>query len=147
MGNVGRRVKFRLVFRAPSQNLKILAIPNVLAHGRSFEHDFVKKRNGHKLCIKSRRVVVKFRSIFRAPSRNFKILAISNVLAHGKSVKFRSIFHAPSRNFKILAIPNVLAHWKSYQHVFMKKCDSYKLCAKSCAESSFDQFFMHRLGI
>ncbi|RRT68092.1 hypothetical protein B296_00024582 [Ensete ventricosum] len=29
-------------FRAPSRNFKILAIPNVLAHGKSYEHGFVK---------------------------------------------------------------------------------------------------------
>ncbi|RWV84082.1 hypothetical protein GW17_00054237, partial [Ensete ventricosum] len=45
-------VEFRLIFRAPSRNLKILAIPNVLAHGRSYEHGFMKKRNGHKLYAK-----------------------------------------------------------------------------------------------
>ncbi|RRT40745.1 hypothetical protein B296_00046921 [Ensete ventricosum] len=42
------------VFRAPSQNFKILAIPNVLAHGKLYEHGFVKKRDCHKLCAKSR---------------------------------------------------------------------------------------------
>ncbi|RWW49460.1 hypothetical protein BHE74_00044374, partial [Ensete ventricosum] len=45
--------KFRLVFHAPCWNFKILAIPNVLAHGKSYENGFVKKRNGHKLCAKS----------------------------------------------------------------------------------------------
>ncbi|RZR82669.1 hypothetical protein BHM03_00009133 [Ensete ventricosum] len=51
-------------------------------------------------------------------------------------------FRAPFRKFKILAIPNVLAHWKSYELDFMKKCDGHKLYAKS----SFDRFFVHRLG-
>ncbi|RWW02347.1 hypothetical protein BHE74_00014740 [Ensete ventricosum] len=37
-----------------SRNIKILAIPKVLAHGKSYEHDFTKKCDGHKLCIKSR---------------------------------------------------------------------------------------------
>ncbi|RWW71100.1 hypothetical protein BHE74_00021192 [Ensete ventricosum] len=41
--------EFRSVFHAPSQNFKILAIPNVFAHGKSYEHDFVKKSDGHKL--------------------------------------------------------------------------------------------------
>ncbi|RWV76943.1 hypothetical protein GW17_00062304 [Ensete ventricosum] len=58
-------------------------------------------------------------------------------------VEFRSIFGALSRYFKILAIPNVLAHGKSYEHYFVKKCNSYKLCAKS----RFDQFFVHCLEI
>ncbi|RZS29188.1 hypothetical protein BHM03_00062884 [Ensete ventricosum] len=48
-----RKVEFRLVFRAPPQNFKILAIPNVLAHWKSYVHGFVKKCNGHKLCTKS----------------------------------------------------------------------------------------------
>ncbi|RRT33453.1 hypothetical protein B296_00039125, partial [Ensete ventricosum] len=62
-------------------------------------------------------------------------------------VEFRSVFHAPSWNFKILAIPNVLAHGKSYEHGFMKKHDDHKLCPKSHPKTSFDQFFVHRLGI
>ncbi|RRT44968.1 hypothetical protein B296_00039017 [Ensete ventricosum] len=36
-------VMFRSVFRALSQKFKILAIPNILADGRSYEHGFVKK--------------------------------------------------------------------------------------------------------
>ncbi|RWV92782.1 hypothetical protein BHE74_00041190 [Ensete ventricosum] len=47
-------VEFRSVFCALSQNFKTLAIPNVLAHEKSYEYDFVKKCNGHKLCAKSR---------------------------------------------------------------------------------------------
>ncbi|RWW47071.1 hypothetical protein BHE74_00046981, partial [Ensete ventricosum] len=60
--------------------------------------------------------------------------------------EFRSVFHAQSRKFKILAILNVLSHGKSYEHGFVKKCDGHKLCAKSCAKSSFDRFFVHYLG-
>ncbi|RWV83029.1 hypothetical protein BHE74_00021185 [Ensete ventricosum] len=37
-----------------SQNFKILVIPNILAHGWSYEHGFTKKCDGHKLCTKSR---------------------------------------------------------------------------------------------
>ncbi|RZR76490.1 hypothetical protein BHM03_00001302 [Ensete ventricosum] len=48
------KVKFRSIFRAPSRKFKILAIPNVLAHGKSYEHDFMKKYDGRKLCTKSR---------------------------------------------------------------------------------------------
>ncbi|RRT33215.1 hypothetical protein B296_00042737 [Ensete ventricosum] len=47
-------VKFRTVFRAPFQKFKILVIPNVLAHGKSYEHGFVKKYDGHNVCAKSR---------------------------------------------------------------------------------------------
>ncbi|RRT65719.1 hypothetical protein B296_00000272 [Ensete ventricosum] len=32
----------------------MLAIPNVLAHWKSYEHGFIKKCNGHKLYVKSR---------------------------------------------------------------------------------------------
>ncbi|RRT39605.1 hypothetical protein B296_00034422, partial [Ensete ventricosum] len=56
------------------------------------------------------------------------------------------VFCAPSRKFKILVIPVLLAHGKSYKHGFVKKCDGHKHCAKSRNESSFDRFFMHRLG-
>ncbi|RZR82659.1 hypothetical protein BHM03_00009115, partial [Ensete ventricosum] len=45
--------EFRSIFRAPSRKFKILAIPNVLANGKSYEHGFVKKCYGHKLCAKS----------------------------------------------------------------------------------------------
>ncbi|RRT44595.1 hypothetical protein B296_00044259 [Ensete ventricosum] len=37
-----------------SQKFKILVIPNVLAHGKSYEHGFMKKRDYQKLCAKSR---------------------------------------------------------------------------------------------
>ncbi|RWV86648.1 hypothetical protein GW17_00051427, partial [Ensete ventricosum] len=57
-------------------------------------------------------------------------------------IEFRSIFRTPSRKFKILAIAKVLANWKSYEDGFMKKYVGNKLCAKS----SFDRFFVHRLG-
>ncbi|RWW83248.1 hypothetical protein BHE74_00008244 [Ensete ventricosum] len=51
--NFTRKVEFRSVFPAPSRKFKILAIPNVSAHGNSYEHGFTKKRDGHKLCVKS----------------------------------------------------------------------------------------------
>ncbi|RWW39692.1 hypothetical protein BHE74_00054943, partial [Ensete ventricosum] len=66
--------EFRSVFRLPSRKFRILAIPDVLAHGKLYEHGFMKKRDCHKVCTKSR--TVEFRSIFRAPSRKFIILAI-----------------------------------------------------------------------
>ncbi|RRT33536.1 hypothetical protein B296_00035083 [Ensete ventricosum] len=49
-----RRVEFRSVFRAPSRKFKILANPNVLAHGRSYKNGFMKKCDGHKHYAKSR---------------------------------------------------------------------------------------------
>ncbi|RRT81768.1 hypothetical protein B296_00012072, partial [Ensete ventricosum] len=64
---------------------------------------------------------------------------------HYAIVEYRSIFGTPSRKFKILAIFDVLANGKSYEHDFKKKRNGHKLCAKSCAESSFDRFFMHHL--
>ncbi|RWW37616.1 hypothetical protein BHE74_00057248 [Ensete ventricosum] len=45
-------VEFRSIFRAPSRKFKILAIHNILAHGKSYEHGFTKKYDGHKLCGK-----------------------------------------------------------------------------------------------
>ncbi|RWW49316.1 hypothetical protein BHE74_00044547, partial [Ensete ventricosum] len=46
-------VEFRSIFCAPSRKFKILAIHVVLAHGKSYEHGFMKKRDGHKLCASS----------------------------------------------------------------------------------------------
>ncbi|RWV84992.1 hypothetical protein GW17_00053254 [Ensete ventricosum] len=51
--NFSRRVRFRSIFCAPSRKFKILAIPDVLAHGKSYENGFVEKHDGHKLCAKS----------------------------------------------------------------------------------------------
>ncbi|RRT35010.1 hypothetical protein B296_00034992 [Ensete ventricosum] len=45
--------RVRSVFRASSRKFKILAIPDVLAHGKSYEHGFTKKLDGHILCTKS----------------------------------------------------------------------------------------------
>ncbi|RWV87608.1 hypothetical protein GW17_00050380 [Ensete ventricosum] len=44
-------------------------------------------------------------------------------------------------------MPKILAYGKSYEHGFVEKHDGHKIYAKSRAESSFDQFFMHRLRI
>ncbi|RWV80480.1 hypothetical protein GW17_00058246, partial [Ensete ventricosum] len=46
-------VELRSVFHAPSLKFKILAIPNVLAHGKSYEYGLMKKHDGHKICTKS----------------------------------------------------------------------------------------------
>ncbi|RWV78860.1 hypothetical protein GW17_00060095, partial [Ensete ventricosum] len=46
-------VEFRSIFCAPSLKFKILVIPDVLARGKSYEHGFMKKRDGHNLCPKS----------------------------------------------------------------------------------------------
>ncbi|RZS05608.1 hypothetical protein BHM03_00036146 [Ensete ventricosum] len=48
------KVEFRSFFRAPSRKFKILPIPGILTHGKSYEHGFAKKLNGHKHCAKSR---------------------------------------------------------------------------------------------
>ncbi|RRT65723.1 hypothetical protein B296_00000278, partial [Ensete ventricosum] len=40
-------------FCASSQKFKIQVFPNILARGKSYEHDFVKKHKCHKLCVKS----------------------------------------------------------------------------------------------
>ncbi|RZS27381.1 hypothetical protein BHM03_00060837 [Ensete ventricosum] len=39
---VTHEVEFQSVFHAPSRKFKILAIPNVLAHGKSYDHGFAK---------------------------------------------------------------------------------------------------------
>ncbi|RWV91824.1 hypothetical protein GW17_00045857 [Ensete ventricosum] len=46
--------RFNWFFCTPSKKFKIPAIPNVLAHRKSYEHGFVKKRDGHIYCTKSR---------------------------------------------------------------------------------------------
>ncbi|RRT62211.1 hypothetical protein B296_00010218, partial [Ensete ventricosum] len=124
------KVWFRSIFHALSRKFKILAIPNVLSHGKSYEQGFMKKYDGHKLCAKSHSKPSFDR--FFMHRLKFKILVIPNVLAHGKYSK-------------ILAIPNILAHGKLYEHDFINKCDDHNLCAKSRAKSSFDRFFVHCL--
>ncbi|RRT58823.1 hypothetical protein B296_00046282 [Ensete ventricosum] len=47
------KVEFRSVFCAPSLKFKILSILDVLTHGKSYEHGFAKKCDGHKHCMKS----------------------------------------------------------------------------------------------
>ncbi|RWW10126.1 hypothetical protein BHE74_00023432, partial [Ensete ventricosum] len=44
----------RSIFHAPSRKFKILVISNVLARGKSYEQDFTKKHDDHKLYAKSR---------------------------------------------------------------------------------------------
>ncbi|RWV86450.1 hypothetical protein GW17_00051656, partial [Ensete ventricosum] len=48
------KVEFRSVFGAPSRDFKIVVIPNILAHGKSYEHGLTKRRDCNKLCTKSR---------------------------------------------------------------------------------------------
>ncbi|RRT48870.1 hypothetical protein B296_00050078 [Ensete ventricosum] len=108
-----REVEFRSIFCAPSPKFKILAIRNVLAHGKyttkSYEHDFAKKCDGHKLCRKSR-AKSSFDRIFAHRLRNSKYWHTQRISLW----EFRSVFCAPSRKFEILAIPKVLMHGKSY---------------------------------
>ncbi|RWW44210.1 hypothetical protein BHE74_00050054, partial [Ensete ventricosum] len=150
--------ELRSVFRAPSRKFKILAIPDVLAHGKSYEHGFMKKRDDHKLCAES-----SFDRFFVHHLGNLKYWFFSILLAHGKSYKhvFAKKYHShkhcsksraesidfscTSRKFKILVFPVLLAHWKSYKHAFAKNYNGHKLCAMSRTKSSFDRFFMHRV--
>ncbi|RZS25892.1 hypothetical protein BHM03_00059165 [Ensete ventricosum] len=59
----------------------------------------------------------------RTSTLSQKNTTVINFARSRARVEFRSVFRAPSRKFKILAIHDVLAH-----------------------ESSFDRFFVHRLG-
>ncbi|RZS16615.1 hypothetical protein BHM03_00048635 [Ensete ventricosum] len=43
------RVELRSVFHPTTQKFKILAIHDLLAHGKSYEHGFTKKYDGQKL--------------------------------------------------------------------------------------------------
>ncbi|RWW51766.1 hypothetical protein BHE74_00041862 [Ensete ventricosum] len=98
---VTREVKIRSVFCTPSPKFKIMAIPNVLAHGRLYEYNFEKKHDDHKHCTKSREA--EFQSVFRALSPKLKMLAILNLLAqvmsyeHGFVKKVMTINFAQSR--------------------------------------------------
>ncbi|RZS09691.1 hypothetical protein BHM03_00040792 [Ensete ventricosum] len=47
------KVEFRSIFCASSRKFKIMAILDVLTHGKSYEHGFAKKHNGHKHCAMS----------------------------------------------------------------------------------------------
>ncbi|RZS12124.1 hypothetical protein BHM03_00043518 [Ensete ventricosum] len=45
-------LSFDRFFVHQSQKFKILAIPDVLAHEKSYEHGFMKRHDGHKHCAK-----------------------------------------------------------------------------------------------
>ncbi|RRT53586.1 hypothetical protein B296_00024638 [Ensete ventricosum] len=81
--HISPRFEFRSVFRASSQKFNILAILDVLAHGKPYEHGFEKKRDDHKLCTKSR-ADSSFDRFF-VQSQKFKILAMPDILAHESS--------------------------------------------------------------
>ncbi|RRT31403.1 hypothetical protein B296_00049582 [Ensete ventricosum] len=55
---------------------------NVFAHGKSYEHGFTKKRDGHNLCTES-----SFDRFFVYRLGNSKILVFPVLLAQGKSYK------------------------------------------------------------
>ncbi|RWV88193.1 hypothetical protein GW17_00049738, partial [Ensete ventricosum] len=61
------RLEFRSIFRAPSRKFKILAIKDVLAHDKSYELGFMKKRDDHHLCAES-----SFDRFFGHPLENSK---------------------------------------------------------------------------
>ncbi|RZS23161.1 hypothetical protein BHM03_00056033, partial [Ensete ventricosum] len=69
--------EFRSIFCLPSRKFKILAIADVLAHGKSYEHGFINKHDGHKLCAKSRSKWSFDR--FFVQSQKFKTLAFPDV--------------------------------------------------------------------
>ncbi|RZS05607.1 hypothetical protein BHM03_00036145 [Ensete ventricosum] len=68
---VASRVEFRSIFLAPSRIFKKLANPNVIAHGKSYEHGFSKKHDGHIFCAKSR-IESSFDRFFVCHLRNSK---------------------------------------------------------------------------
>ncbi|RRT60474.1 hypothetical protein B296_00038519, partial [Ensete ventricosum] len=55
-------VEFRSIVRAPSRKFKILAIPNVLTDGKSYEHSFMKNMTvlNFVQCRKRRQVSIDF---------------------------------------------------------------------------------------
>ncbi|RWV77902.1 hypothetical protein GW17_00061210 [Ensete ventricosum] len=117
----------------------------------SYEHGFVKKYDGDKLCAKSRAESI-FDRFFVHRLGNSKYWPFPMYYAMGSHMntvsrknamvinfrevssrdEFRSVFHAPSRKFKILAIPDILAHGKSYEHGFAENATVINF-ARSCA--------------
>ncbi|RWV86074.1 hypothetical protein GW17_00052075, partial [Ensete ventricosum] len=82
--NIGHsQFKFRSVYRALSQKFKILAIPNVLAHWKSYEHDFMTEYDVHKLWALLR-AKLSFDRFFMHCLKNLKYQPLP-ALAHGKS--------------------------------------------------------------
>ncbi|RWW72256.1 hypothetical protein BHE74_00019943 [Ensete ventricosum] len=80
-------VEFQSVFRAPSRKFKILAFHDVLAHGKSYEHGFMKKYDGQKLCAKCHSewsfdwfFMHRFRNSKYWPSRRISPWEVSRVL-------------------------------------------------------------------
>ncbi|RRT61562.1 hypothetical protein B296_00007070 [Ensete ventricosum] len=62
---------FRSIFCAPSRKFNILANPNVLAHGKPYEHGFVIKHDSHKFYVKSS-VKLRFDRFFMHRLKNSK---------------------------------------------------------------------------
>ncbi|RWW37638.1 hypothetical protein BHE74_00057226 [Ensete ventricosum] len=77
-------------------------------------YGFMKKCDGHKLCVKSR-----------------------------IDSSFDRFFVHRLGNSKYWLFPTYLAHGKSYEHGFTKKYDSHKLFVELRVESSFDHFFVY----
>ncbi|RWW62111.1 hypothetical protein BHE74_00030787, partial [Ensete ventricosum] len=142
--------EFRSVFRAPSRKFKIQAIPNVFSHWKSYEHGFVKKRYGHKLCAKS-----SFDRFFMHRLENSKYWPFPVYSAMGSRTSMVLRKNATVINFtqsrvsidfsctvsKIQNSSHSQAIGSRTNMVFQKKCYAHKLCAKS----SFNQFFIYRL--
>ncbi|RWW61655.1 hypothetical protein BHE74_00031283 [Ensete ventricosum] len=122
-----RKVEFRSVFRAPSQKFKILAIPNVLAHGKSYEHGFAKKRDSHKLCAKS-----SFNQFFVYRLKKFKMMAIPNVLTLWKS--YEHSFGKKHDGYNTLGMSNILI-----SETLHKKPIETRLCTRLCDHYTFSQ--------
>ncbi|RWV82730.1 hypothetical protein GW17_00055747 [Ensete ventricosum] len=137
---IARRVEFRSYFCVPSQKFKIVAFPDVLAHGKSYEHGFTKKYDGHKLCVKLR-ADSSFYRFFVHRLGNSKYHFGNSKYWPFPTVEFQSVFRALSWKFKILAIPDVLDLGKSYEHGFTKKHNVHKL-SRSCEQSQVSIDFL-----
>ncbi|RZS26861.1 hypothetical protein BHM03_00060263, partial [Ensete ventricosum] len=107
-------VKFQSVFRAPSRKFKILAFHDVLAHGKSYEHGFMKKCDGQKLCTKCH-----------------SEWSFDWFFMH----RFRNSKYWSSRRISPLEV---------VRERFRKKTRQSYTLRQSRAESSFDRFFVHR---
>ncbi|RZS23463.1 hypothetical protein BHM03_00056404 [Ensete ventricosum] len=132
MSKATREVEFRLVFRSPSRKFKILAIPNVLAHGKSYEQGFVKKCNVHRLCAMSR-AKSSFDRVFMHHLRKSKYRPFETRVLIGFSCTISEIQNTSHSNR--------ISPWEVVRAWFREKFYGHKLCTKS----SFDRFVVHRL--
>ncbi|RRT65724.1 hypothetical protein B296_00000282 [Ensete ventricosum] len=127
------KVEFRSVFHAQSQKFKILAIPNIISHGKSYEHNFVNKCYSHKLCAK-----LSFDQFFEHHLKNLKYWSFPTYFEHSH-VQSRVLISFLCTIFEVQNSGHSqhISPWEVVRVWFYKKSRWSKLCAKSRVKSSF----------